>query len=355
MADLKRALQAFRGRKVLVTGHTGFKGSWLAFWLHQIGAEVYGLSRDVPTEPSHFALLKLRDIIEHGDVDLRDWPLVKRSLTRIQPEIVFHLAAQATVRRSYLDPKETFDTNVGGAVNLLEAIRGTPSVRALVFITSDKCYRNVETARGYREDDPLGGFDPYGCSKASAEHVLSAYQHSFFNHRPNFGAASTRAGNVIGGGDWASDRIIPDCIRALGIGNPVVIRSPRATRPWQHVLEPLSGYLLLGAALLENPRDSSGSWNFGPRADSSETVEHLVQKAVDVWGSGSYEIEESNPRLHESTLLHLDSSKAEAGLGWMTRWTFDETLEHTVGWYKAWANGDDIRVSTARQISDYVG
>lgn len=354
MGSLVDALNAYKGRRILVTGHTGFKGSWLAFWLTQLGAEVYGLSKDVPTEPSHFKLLKLDELIHHELVDLRDEQRVLQTFDRIRPEFVFHLAAQATVRRSYSDPKETFDTNVGGAVNLLEAIRAIDCVRVLVFITSDKCYRNIETTRGYREDDSLGGVDPYSCSKASAEHVFSAYHHSFFAHREHLGSATTRAGNVIGGGDWAADRIVPDCIRSLRAGSPIRIRSPYATRPWQHVLEPLSGYLMLGARLLTEPQGFSGPWNFGPSSTASQPVERVVQKAIQVWGAGDYEVTDQSPHLHESTLLHLDSTKAMDHLQWHVRWDFDEMLQQTVGWYKSWSSGVDVRTLTASQIAHYV-
>lgn len=354
MDGLERSLQALRGLRVLVTGHTGFKGSWLAYWLQQIGAEVLGISKDIPTNPSHFEVLRLEELIHHQIGDLRDEVCVSKLVKAFCPEVVFHLAAQATVRTSYSSPKETFDTNVGGAVNLLEAIRASTSVRALVFITSDKCYRNIETHRGYVEDDPLGGRDPYSCSKAAAEHVFSAYLHSYFANNKLLGAASTRAGNVIGGGDWAADRLLPDCVRSLRQGEAIEIRSPNATRPWQHVLEPLSGYLMLAAALLDDPAAFSGSWNFGPPATMSESVSSVVRKSIAVWGSGSHTIVNPEPHLHESTLLHLNATKAQQQLGWRTRWSFQPMMERTVGWYKSWTNGSSPRDLTATDIQEYV-
>ena len=354
MDKLREAFAIYKGRRILVTGNTGFKGSWLSFWLHLLGADVYGFSRDVPTSPSHFELLRLHELSNHRFGDLRDTSAVDSLVREVEPEIVFHLAAQATVRQSYLDPKETFDTNVGGAVNLLEALRKCPSLRSLVFITSDKCYLNLETRRGYSEDDRLGGVDPYSCSKAAAEHVLAAYRNAYFSHNQSIGAASTRAGNVVGGGDWAPDRIIPDCVRSLSNGGVVRIRSPRATRPWQHVLEPLSGYLMLGAQLLEKPSEFSGAWNFGPHESASHSVEDVVRKAINVWGSGTYDVEPVDNQLHESTLLHLNAARAESRLGWKTRWNFDSTMTHTVGWYKALAHGADARTLTTEHINTYL-
>lgn len=354
MARLADALHTFAGRRVLVTGNTGFKGSWLSYWLHLAGADVYGFSRDVPTSPSHFSLLGLSELTTHRFGDLRDASAIATAVNDVRPEFVFHLAAQATVRQSYLDPKETFDTNVGGAVNLLEALRNCDSLRALVFITSDKCYLNVETSRGYSENDPLGGVDPYSCSKAAAEHVLSAYSHSYFAHRQTLGCASTRAGNVIGGGDWAPDRIIPDCVRSLSDGRSIQIRSPQATRPWQHVLEPLSGYLLLASALSTSPQKFAGAWNFGPREDAAHSVKEVVEKSISVWGSGNFTVESANPQLHESTLLHLNAQRAETELGWKTQWHFDEMMQNTIGWYKQLADGEDVRRLTARHIEQYV-
>lgn len=354
MAQLADALPVFAGRRVLVTGNTGFKGSWLSYWLHLVGADVHGFSRDVPTSPSHFSLLRLAELTSHRFGDLRDATSIATAVAEIRPEFVFHLAAQATVRQSYLDPKETFDTNIGGAVNLLEALRNCDSLRSLVFITSDKCYLNVETSRGYSENDPLGGVDPYSCSKASAEHVFAAYSHSFFAYRPHLGCASTRAGNVIGGGDWARDRIIPDCIRSLNDGKSIQIRSPYATRPWQHVLEPLSGYLMLAAALFNSPQQFAGAWNFGPRADAAHSVREVVEKTISVWGSGSYAVESADPQLHESTLLHLNAARAETELGWRTRWHFDEMMAKTIGWYKQLAAGNDAQQLTAQQIEQYI-
>ena len=260
----------YADRRVLVTGHTGFKGSWLALWLHELGANVTGLSLPPNTKPSHFELIGLKELLLHIEGDIRDLKIVKRAFDAANPQIVFHLAAQPLVRDSCDNPKGTFDTNIGGTVNILEAIRQCPSVKAVVVITSDKCYENKEWVWGYRENDALGGHDPYSASKGATEIVCSAYHRSFFDKNgcgPHLGFATARAGNVIGGGDWANDRIIPDCIRALSQGEPISIRNPNATRPWQHVLDPLSGYLLLAKRLLDDPDHFCGAWNFGPADD----------------------------------------------------------------------------------------
>jgi CDP-glucose 4,6-dehydratase len=301
---------------------------------------------------SHFDQLELRSLIDHTDGDVRDLDAVRKAFLRARPDIVIHLAAQPIVRRSYRDPKETFDTNVAGGVNVLEAVRESTSIRSLVFATSDKCYRNRETHVGYVETDELGGHDPYSASKAAAELVFSSYNDSFFVHREGFNAASARAGNVIGGGDWAEARIIPDCIRALANDEEIVIRSPRATRPWQHVLEPLSGYLVLAAALLDKP-DTTGSWNFGPAEDSIHTVLDVVERSIKHWGTGSVRVEEADAKMHEAGLLNLNCSKAHSQLGWRPRWGFEATLEQTIGWYREQHAGTPAIELTRRQINDY--
>ena len=352
MEALVAALPQFNGKRVLVTGDTGFKGSWLSLWLHDLGAEVFGFALP-PDEPvSHFDQLGLRSLIDHTDGDVRDLDAVRKAFLRARPDIVIHLAAQPIVHRSYRDPKETFDTNVAGGVNVLEAVRESTSIRSLVFATSDKCYRNRETHVGYIETDELGGHDPYSASKAAAELVFSSYNDSFFVHREGFNAASARAGNVIGGGDWAEARIIPDCIRALAKEEEIVIRSPRATRPWQHVLEPLSGYLVLAAALLDKP-DTTGSWNFGPAEDSIHTVLDVVERSIKHWGTGSVRVEEADEKMHEAGLLNLNCSKAHSQLGWGPRWGFEATLEHTIGWYREQHAGTPAIELTRRQINDY--
>jgi len=332
-------LSIFRGRRVLITGDTGFKGSWLALWLNELGADVTGIALPPEGERPHFSLLGLDNLIRHVDGDIREKDTVTRVFEDCQPEIVFHLAAQSLVRLSYEEPKRTFDTNIGGSVNVLEAVREQPCVRSLVFITSDKCYRNQEWTWGYREGDELGGRDPYSASKASAELVFSAYRESFFGLRPDLGAASARAGNVIGGGDWARDRIVPDCVRALTAGRPIVLRNPEATRPWQHVLDPLSGYLQLAAGLFDEPKRYSGAWNFGPLLDGACTVGELADRMVADWGSGATVVDQSQDAPHESRLLHLNIDKAQLELGWRPRWDLPRTIAETVSWYRKTEDG----------------
>lgn len=349
-------LGVFRGRRVLVTGHTGFKGSWLSLLLQMLGAEVMGYALDPAYEGSHFEQLGLASSIKHRVADIRDLDALRAAVDEFRPEIVFHLAAQALVRHSYADPKQTFDTNVQGAVNLLEAVRHCDSVSSLLFVTSDKCYENVEWVWGYRENDALGGHDPYSASKAAAEIVFSSYMRSFFAHRDGIGVATARAGNVIGGGDWAADRIVPDCIRALQAGKPIVIRSPNATRPWQHVLEPLSGYLLLAARLFESGHAYDGAWNFGPPVGDVRTVLDVANTIVSKFGRGSVEVHDPKNKQHEAHLLQLNSDKARQLLGWSTRWDYDKTLETTAGWYRDVLIGGESAISVSRrQLADYFG
>lgn len=303
-------LSVLKGKRILVTGDTGFKGSWLCLWLHLLGARVFGYALPPEREDDHFNLLDLGKIIEHETGDIRDWESVRKSFNRIQPEILFHLAAQPLVRYSYQEPKLTFDTNVAGSVNILEAARLSRSLKAVIYVTSDKCYRNNEWIWGYRENDALGGHDPYSASKAAAELIFSSYLDSFLKKRIEFGAASVRAGNVIGGGDWASDRIVPDAMRALKSDNPILLRNPDSTRPWQHVLEPLSGYMILAANLLFEPKKFSGAWNFGPRAESIRTVKELAEAVVKYWGSGRVLVDRDMNAPHEAGLLHLNCDKA---------------------------------------------
>lgn len=354
MENLVNALSVFRGRRVLITGDTGFKGSWLSLWLAEAGADVYGFALPPEQADDHFNSLGLAARIQHQDGDIRDREQIGACFEKVQPEFVFHLAAQALVRRSYRDPKDTFDTNVGGSVNVLECVRQTPSVRVLLYITSDKCYLNREWIWGYRENDELGGHDPYSASKAAAELVFSAYADSFFHQRPDFGYASVRAGNVIGGGDWSEDRIVPDCLRALREGLPIVLRKPEATRPWQHVLEPLAGYLVLAAALGREPQKFSGAWNFGPNSDAARSVHDLVRGIIGAWGSGQINIQPSSSDPHEAGLLHLNCDKASHYLGWKPRWDFDRTVQETVAWYRAVASGKGASAVSAAQIQAYM-
>ncbi len=343
---------AYKGARVFVTGDTGFKGSWLCAWLDALGADVTGFALPPEGEDPLFGRLRLAERIRHVDGDLRDADGLAAAAREAAPDIVFHLAAQSLVLRGYRQPKETFDTNVGGSVNLLEAVRGNPGIRALVYVTSDKCYQNRERAAGYREDDRLGGDEPYSASKAAAEIVFNAYARSFLDARDGFGAVSVRAGNVIGGGDWAEDRIVPDCIRALRAGKPVGLRRPDAVRPWQHVLDPLAGYMILGSKLLSG-EDLSGGWNFGPSEDDIKPVGELARKIVACWGAGEIENRQSGDAPHETTLLYLNSDKAIAELGWKPRWRFDEAVAQTVDWYRSVGGGEDAAVVTARQIADY--
>ena len=352
MENLVNALNTFRGKRVLITGDTGFKGSWLSLWLHQHGAQVFGFA--LPAEPnSHFNALNLSNLIQHENGDVRDFTHLSTFIRQIQPEIIFHLAAQALVITSYADPKETFDTNVGGGINLLEAVRQTPGIRALVFITSDKCYQNKEIARGYIESDELGGHDPYSASKAAAELVFASYARSFFAQIPSFGAASARAGNVIGGGDWSTNRIIPDCVRALVSKTPIEVRNPNATRPWQHVLEPLSGYVTLGAKLFLHGGGNAGSWNFGPPETAVHTVKEVTEKAISEWGTGSLNITDSPSGLHEAVLLQLNCEKARTELGWQPRWDFSRTMHETIQWYRQFADGMNAFESSTAQLLAY--
>jgi CDP-glucose 4,6-dehydratase len=346
--------KGFKGKKVLVTGDTGFKGSWLSLWLAELGAEVTGYALPPERENDHFRLLKLDKTIHHMDADVRDGDKVISAFSQVKPEFVFHLAAQPLVRLSYQEPKRTFDTNVGGTVNILEAARLTPSVRSLVTITSDKCYRNKEWVWGYRENDELGGHDPYSASKAAAEVVFSGYLSSFFQNREDIGVASARAGNVIGGGDWSTDRIVPDSVKALMDNKPILVRNPKATRPWQHVLEPLSGYLTLALKLAEKPLSFNSSWNFGPGNDSMKTVDELVKGLIKEWGLGMVEYLQEKKPVHEAGLLFLNCDKSRNQLGWKPAWDFDETVHETAFWYKQYKEGADIRQTSLAQIKKYM-
>ncbi|GHT20203.1 CDP-glucose 4,6-dehydratase [Bacteroidia bacterium] len=346
----------YKGKRVLVTGHTGFKGSWLSIWLHELGAEVIGVALDPCTERDNYVLSGLKNKITDLRGDIRDGKLMKEIFQKHQPELVFHLAAQPIVRLSYDIPVETYETNVMGTINVLEAIRATDSVKVGVMITTDKCYENKEQIWGYRENEPMGGYDPYSSSKGAAEIAINSWRRSFFN--PNDYAkhgksiASARAGNVIGGGDWALDRIIPDCIKALEAGKPINIRSPKAIRPWQHVLEPLSGYLLLAQQIWDEPTKYAEGWNFGPRTESIATVWDVATKVIANYGSGELKDLSDPNALHEANLLMLDISKAKFDLGWEPKMNIDQCVALTVDWYKRY-RGADVYALCAEQIRMY--
>ncbi len=343
----------FQDRKVLITGHTGFKGSWITFWLHHLGANIIGYSLEPPTSPSLFEDLSLEQKITHVTADVADEQKLKEVFDEYQPEIVFHMAAQPLVRYSYQEPVETYRTNVMGTVNLFEAVRNTPSVKVVVNITSDKCYENKEIDYAYKEDDPMGGFDPYSSSKGCAELVTAAYRQSFFKSS-KVGLASVRAGNVVGGGDWALDRIIPDCIKALNNDQMIEIRNPQAVRPWQHVLEPLSGYLWLASRMWQDSHIFDGGWNFGPNDSNNITVEKVVDLVVKFWGSGSWGSSTSDSQPHEAKLLKLDYTKAKELLGWMPVLDTQTTFKTTIEWYKAYSQKEDIELLTINDINNYV-
>jgi len=346
---------AFQDRRVLVTGHTGFKGSWLVSWLLEMGAHITGLALAPDTQPSLFEELGLASRIAHHVGDIRDAALVARVMEESRAEVVFHLAAQPLVRRSYGEPLATFETNVMGTANVLEAARAAASVRAVVVVTSDKCYENREWEFAYRENDAMGGHDPYSASKGAAELVVASYRRSFFAAADSAHVASARAGNVIGGGDWAVDRIIPDCMRALAAGRAVEVRNPGAVRPWQHVLEPLSGYLWLAACQLTGDRDCDSAWNFGPEHGGNLTVERVVERVVGAWGSGSWESDGSGESaVHEARTLKLDCTKAADELGWRPVWGADEAVVRATSWYKRFYAGEPAGALVTDDIRRYV-
>jgi len=328
----------WKDRKVWLSGHTGFKGAWLTFWLRQLGAKACGCSLPAPTNPSLFELLGLQDQLDHQIVDIRHAHAVQRSIHDFKPDVVFHLAAQALVRPSYEDPLETFRTNVMGTANVLEAIRAVKTVRVVVAVTTDKVYRNLESGQPFREDDPLGGRDPYSASKSAAEMVIACYRDSFFQER-GVALAAARAGNVIGGGDWSQDRILPDAVKAWGQGKPLVVRNPEATRPWQHVLEPLAAYLHLAEALFHNP-SLAGNYNFGPPLDQNIKVRKVVQLAKDAFGVGEIRWGEGEAGPHEAKTLSLNNQKAMQVLGIQPVWALEEAVVRTMKWYRKHQEGE---------------
>ena len=341
--------QFWRARRVLLTGHTGFKGGWLCSWLKSLGAEVTGYALPPATTPSLFEAAKVGDGLRASIMgDIRDLARLKDVFAQAQPEVVLHLAAQPLVRASYIDPVETYSTNVLGTVNVLEAARGTPSVRAIVNVTSDKCYENREWVWGYREHEAMGGHDPYSSSKGCAELVAAAYRRSF-----NLPLASARAGNVIGGGDWSADRLVPDILKALAAGSPVEIRNPSATRPWQHVLEPLRGYLMLAERVFQQPGEFADGWNFGPRDEDCQPVAAVVSAVVGAWGGDASWRAQPGAHPHEAGYLKLDSSKAHARLGWRSARSLAEGVALTVEWHRAWLAGEDMNSLTLRQIQNH--
>ena len=348
----------YNGKTVMVTGHTGFKGSWLSIWLNMMGAKVVGYSLDPYPERGNFAACHLSERL-YADVrgDTRDYEKLNQTIKQYQPEIIFHLAAQALVRKAYAHPKETYETNLMGSLNIMEAVRENDCVKTVVMITSDKCYENVEQIWGYKETDRMGGYDPYSSSKGCTELMISSYRNSYFNPKDyakhGKAIASVRAGNVIGGGDWSADRLIPDCIRFIETGKDIEIRNPIATRPWEHVLEPLSGYLRVGEKLMEDPIKYATSFNFGPHISANKTVWEVVSRLVEYYGRGKV-VDVSNPSdLHENTLLNLDVTKAYVMLGWEARWNLQEAIEKTVDWYKEALHSTDMYDFCVEQIKSH--
>lgn len=342
----------WQGKRVLLTGHTGFKGSWLSLWLQSMGTKLRGIALEPPTEPALFEVASVVEGMEHRIVDIRDFDAVKTQVDDFQPEIIIHMAAQPLVRMSYKQPIETYATNVMGTVHVLEAARHAGSVKAIVNITTDKCYENREWVWGYREDEPMGGYDPYSSSKGCAELVSAAYRKSFLQEA-GIAMATVRAGNVIGGGDWAEDRLVPDILRALQNKENVLIRNPHAIRPWQHVLEPLSGYLLLAERLYTQGHVDAEGWNFGPVDDDARPVQWIVEHLCKSWGDSATWILQSGNHPHEAGYLKLDISKARQRLEWAPRWPLENALALITDWHKAWLSGQDMRAVCLKQISQY--
>lgn len=347
----------WKDKKVFITGHTGFKGSWLCLWLHSLGTKVTGYALNPPTEPSLFKLCKIDELVNSNIADIRDAEDLKKAMRTAAPEIVIHMAAQPLVRDSYKNPVETYEINVMGTVNLFEAVRDCKTVKVVVNVTTDKCYENREWVWSYRENEPLGGYDPYSNSKACSELVTAAYRISFFNLKDysnhDVAVASARAGNVIGGGDWATDRLVPDCIKGILKGEKIQVRNPHAIRPWQHVLEPLSGYLTLAMKLYVDGPNYSEAWNFGPDDSDAKPVEWLVKKICEKWGNNaSYEIDKGD-HPHEAGYLKLDWSKAKSRLGWYPRWNLEKAIDKVIEWTRAYKENKDLTDICLREIDEY--
>lgn len=364
MMDLRDVLKAYKDKKVMITGHTGFKGSWFSLWLAKANANVYGYSMPPPGNPAMFDMLQLKDLLQHQIADIRDFTQLSKSIFRIKPDVIFHFAAQSLVGQGYASPLETMEVNTLGTAHVMEAVRQAGVPAAIVIVTSDKSYRNREWYYGYRETDELGGDDPYSASKGAAEIMVNCWRKSYFDPSKvrdhGVRLASVRAGNVIGGGDYAVDRIIPDCIRYLSARESIVVRNPNHTRPWQHVLEPLAGYLKLGAMLLKHPYsiEYCDAFNFGPNVTSNRNVQELVEEVIECWGEGSWHHLKNERANHETSLLHVSSDKAFHKLGWYPKWDFKQTISTTIEWYKAAQFSDDPRQLvdlTLGQIKRYEG
>jgi len=342
----------WKGKRVFLTGHTGFKGGWLSLWLFSLGAEVRGYALNPPTSPSLFNEAKIDSIVDSQIGDIRDQDALHESMTEFNPDILIHMAAQPLVRYSYDAPIETYEVNVIGTAKVLEVARSCLNLKAIVNITTDKCYENDDRSEGYKENDPMGGYDPYSSSKGCAELVASSYRRSFLQDQ-GVGLASVRAGNVIGGGDWADDRLIPDILRSFEKKEPVVVRNPKATRPWQHVLEPLSGYLILAQKLYNDQEKYAGGWNFGPNDNDAMPVDWILDEMIAKWPNSSWELDNSsNP--HEAEFLKLNISKAKSKLGWRPVWELSQTLERIIGWHQAWLNKEDMQIVSFREIEEYM-
>ena len=342
----------WQGKRVFLTGHSGFKGSWLSLWLFSLGAEVKGYSLNPPTSPSLFNEAKIDSIIESCVGDIRDQDTLYKSMVSFNPDILIHMAAQSLVRYSYDEPIETYEVNVIGTAKVLEVARSCSNLKAIVNITTDKCYENDERAAGYKENDSMGGYDPYSSSKGCAELVTSSYRRSFLQGQ-GIGLASVRAGNVIGGGDWADDRLIPDILKSFENGSSVIVRNPQATRPWQHVLEPLSGYLILAQNLYKDQKKYAEGWNFGPNEKDVQPVDWILDKMISKWPNSSWELDNnSNP--HEAGFLKLDISKAKSKLGWKPVWELNHTLDRIIFWHKAWLNKEDMQAICLTEIKEYM-
>lgn len=344
----------WKGKRVFLTGHTGFKGAWLSLWLIKMGAIVKGFSLAPPTTPALFSVARLDQNMDSETGDIRDPSAIANSMTAFNPDILIHMAAQSLVRLSYSEPVMTYATNVMGTIHVLEAARQCKNLRAIVNITTDKCYENREWEWGYRENEPMGGHDPYSNSKGCAELVTSAYRKSFFHEKNSAALASARAGNVIGGGDWATDRLIPDILRAFEKSQAVIVRNPQATRPWQHVLEPLSGYLVLAQQLWAQGHACAEGWNFGPKDEDAKPVEWILNKMIGNWGAGASWQLDTDAHPHEAKFLKLDISKAHSRLHWSPTWSLEHTLAKIVAWHRAWLAGDDMNAYSLNEIESYM-